>query len=70
MLTGNDLGPRGSFQTAAIAFFVFIGAIINANIFGELAVLLSSINKKAMEFQSKIDTANTAMKNIKLPNNI
>ena len=44
-----------------------MGAIINANIFGELAVLLSNINKKKLAFQEKIDTANTAMKNIQLP---
>ena len=44
-----------------------MGAIINANIFGELAVLLASINRKRTQFQEKIDTANTVMKNISLP---
>lgn len=44
-----------------------MGAIINANIFGELAVLASNLNKQALEFQSKIDIVNTAMKNLKLP---
>ena len=67
MLTGNDLGPRGSFQIAFVAIFVTIGAIINANIFGELAVLVSAMNRKATIFQEKIDIANTAMKNLFLP---
>ena len=31
-----------------------------------MAVLLSAINKKASLFQEKLDTANTAMKNMKI----
>jgi hypothetical protein len=30
---------------------IFMGAVINANIFGELAVLASNLNLKAAEFQ-------------------
>ena len=41
--------------------------MINANIFGNLAVLLSQMYHKQTLFQHKIDTANTAMKNMKLP---
>ena len=70
MLTGNDLGPRGTFQTIFISSAVFMGAIINANIFGELAVLLGSINRKRTKIQEKIDTANTVMKNIRLPDDM
>lgn len=44
-----------------------MGAIINANIFGELAVIASNLNMKAALFQQKIDIVNTAMKNLKLP---
>jgi len=43
------------------------GAIINANIFGNMAVIIQELNKKASRFQEKIDTANTVMKNLKLP---
>ena len=39
-LAGSDLGPRGYTQTVICAIAVFMGAIINANIFGELTVLL------------------------------
>ena len=48
--------------TACILF----GAIINANIFGNMAVLISAINRKHALFQQKLDTANTAMKNMKI----
>jgi len=67
MLTGNDLGARNSWQLLFVAGSVTLGAIINANIFGELAVILSNLNRKATQFQSKLDIANTAMKNLSLP---
>ena len=70
VLTGNDVGPRNSFQLAMISFFITLGAIINANMFGEFAVLISALNRKATVFQEKIDIANTAMKNILLPEKI
>lgn len=46
---------------------ITMGAIINANIFGNMALIISDLNKKSAEFQAQIDTANTAMKNMKLP---
>ena len=50
-----------------MACAITIGAIINANIFGNMAIIISDLNKKSAEFQGQIDTANTAMKNMKLP---
>ena len=41
-------------------------AIINANIFGEMSFLITIITKKQREFQTKVDTANNAMKGIEL----
>ena len=70
MLTGNDVGPRGNFQVAFVTASLLLGAIINANIFGNMAVLLQGINRKASRFQDQIDTANTAMKKMKLPEEI
>jgi hypothetical protein len=66
MLTGNDLGPRTVFQYIFLLSIITAGAIINANIFGELAVILASLNRKASAFQAKLDTANGAMKNLGL----
>jgi len=70
LLTGNDIIPRGTFQIAFVAIFITMGAIINANIFGNMALIISDLNKKSAEFQGQIDTANTAMKNMKLPQEI
>jgi hypothetical protein len=46
MLTGNDIIPRDTFQTAFCAISIFMGAIINANIFGNMALIISDLNKK------------------------
>lgn len=67
LLAGNDIGPRGDFQLIFCVTTLLICAIINANIFGNLAVLVSALNRKATKFQDKLDTVNTAMKNMKLP---
>ena len=70
MLTGNDIGPRGSFQVAFCTVSLLIGAMINANIFGEMAVLMAGLSKKAAKFQGMLDGANTAMKNMKIDESI
>lgn len=67
MLNGNELGPRDNTQLAFVSLILVLGAIINANIFGNMAVIIQELNKKASRFQEKIDIANTAMKNMKLP---
>ena len=51
LLTGNDILPRGTFQVAFVALFITIGAIINANIFGNMSLIISDLNKKSAEFQ-------------------
>ena len=39
--TGNDVGPMSFIQTTICTVGLFFGAVINANIFGELAVLVT-----------------------------
>ena len=46
---------------------MLISAMVNANIFGTMAVLVQQMNEKTVKFQEDIDTANTAMTNLKLP---
>lgn len=67
MLNGNEVGPRNFVQYVFVSCFLIVGSILNANIFGNMAVLLQEINKKSSRFRGKIDTAKTAMKNLGLP---
>lgn len=67
MLTGNDIGPRTEVQHMFLIVAITMGAIINANIIGELSVILAKLNRKATIFQAKLDTANEAMRSLGLP---
>ena len=69
-LFGNDLGARDNEQLFFISTVNIMGAIAQANLFGELAVLVYNINKKAIILQEKIDTVNTAMNHLDLPPSI
>jgi len=70
MFTGNDILPVGSGQIAFVIVSNILGAIINANILGSMAVLIQDLNRKTDAFQKKMDQVNTAMHNIRLPNEI
>lgn len=53
--------PRGVFQTCLAAFGIFFAAIINANIFGELSIIMAGLDKEEQQFRERVDRNNTAM---------
>lgn len=53
-----------------ITSLLFAGAIINANILGNLTVLLQQLNRKSTSFQEKVENAHSAMKNLAVPEDI
>ncbi|CAI2379010.1 unnamed protein product [Moneuplotes crassus] len=67
LLADNNIGPRRDLQLFFCITALLICAIINANNFGNFAVLVSALNRKSTKFQEKLDTVNTATKNMKLP---
>ena len=67
---GGGIGPLTSLQTAVASSGLFIGGIINANIFGELSVILSCLDKYNKIFQSKMALTNTSMIDLKLSQHI
>lgn len=50
LLTSNDLGPVGRFQTLFVVCCILMGSIANANIFGNMALLISEMNRKNNDF--------------------
>lgn len=69
-LTGNDLYPKDKMLFAVSSVMVIAGALMNANLFGSVSSILQQINRKGNRLQEQIDTANTSMKNMKLPSNL
>ena len=67
VLTGNEIEPRDDLQIAVASILTILGALIIANIFGTFAVVVTSLNRKNSKFQEKIDTANSSMLNMKIP---
>jgi len=70
LLTCNDILPPDEFKIFFCTFALFLGAIINANIFGNLALIITNLNAKNTEFQHSIDLANTSMYNMNMPSDI
>jgi hypothetical protein len=54
-MTGQEIGPRKAWYFAFCAFSTFFGVIIQASIFGELAVLTTKLSQRSEEFQDKVD---------------
>ena len=67
VLTGNEINPVSDLQIAVASILTILGALIIANIFGTFAVVVTSLNRKNSKFQDKIDTANSSMLNMKIP---
>lgn len=67
MVGGNDIGPRGEFQLLFTSCMLLMGAIINSILFGNMAVILQSFNRKATTFQEKLESASDTMKNLSMP---
>ena len=64
------MGPK---ELSSMIFMVIanlMGAIYQAYIIGEVAVLIAQVGRKASHQQEIIDTANTAMANIALPKDL
>jgi len=70
VIGGNELGPQTEIQYMYIVFVNLTGAIVNAIIFGDLAVLIDGLLRGTAKYQNEIDIANIAMSNIKLDEKI
>lgn len=69
-LTGNDIAPVNDLLIISGITHLVCGALVNANVFGTLSSIFSTINRKAQKFQEAIDQANTNMKNMRIPENL
>ena len=66
----NEVGPTRTFSLVVVIVMMIVASVINAIIFGEIAVLVQELDKKDIELQNTLDNANTAMRNLSIPDNI
>jgi hypothetical protein len=67
VLFGTDLIPVNRAQYITMSIFLLIGALVNAQFFGTIVVILQSFNRKSQKYQEQIDVSLTSMKNMGLP---
>jgi CRP-like cAMP-binding protein len=68
MLFGvNEMASRTQFVLISSSFIMLFSAMVNANMIGQVAVLIGDMSKKTMKFQQQQDTSNTAMQNMLIP---
>ena len=66
----NEVGPTTKSELFIVVAMMITSAIVNAAIFGEMAVLVQEMDKKDIDFQESLDNANTAMHSLEIPDNI
>ena len=47
---GGEIGPRNSIDASIASILIIVGAVITAVMFGEMAVLMTSMNRKSSKF--------------------
>ena len=66
VIGGNEMGPKELKELVFMVMINLTGAIFQAYIFGELAVLIAQVGTKSKAKQEQIDNANMAMANVGL----
>lgn len=70
MIVGNESAPKTIGQTVYSSCIVIMGAIVTAFIFGNMAALMATFNKRDSHNQEQIDFVSSTMRSIKLPEEI
>lgn len=66
-VVGIEINPNTMVLYIFCATMILAGAMITAVLFGEIAVVMDNLNRKSTRFNELMDSANTTMKNLKLP---
>ena len=62
----GEVCPRTQLEILVAVPILIVSSIMNGLIIGNMALYLSELGKKQSEFQTKMDTVNTAMNNLNL----
>lgn len=70
MWAGVEINPQSSLEMFFLITVILVGSILRAVLFGKMAVLMSNLSKESQRIASILDSANTAMKNMQLPESL
>ena len=63
----NEMGPVNKLEILNAVILLICCAIINANLFGEIAMVMSVLERRSTINQNKLDSGNSVMARINLP---
>lgn len=66
IFTIHDVGPTANIERMMFGIYAVISAMVNANIVGNIYVLVDEMNAKPNQFQEESDAAATAMANLRV----
>ena len=66
-MVGNELAPRTNVQTIFATIVVISGALLSAFIFGNMAALMATMNRKSNHFDEIHDLFSTITRSMRLP---
>ena len=64
---GNEIAPTTTIELIVASFLMVISSMFVAYIFGTMSDLISSMKAKQTQFEENLDTSNTSMSNLRLP---
>lgn len=70
MLLGGIFDPTTNAERIYYSISRFIGAFLNATIFGQMALQLQNLARARTRFQEKMDNVNEIMRNLALPKDL
>ena len=62
----GEVCPRTGYEIIVAINILLMSSIVNGLIIGNMALYMNELHKKKSEFNSKMDTVNTAMNSLKL----
>jgi hypothetical protein len=70
MLMGVEIAPQNNLQTGFCIVTIVAGAMVQAILFGEMTVLMSSLGRKQDKFAKIKDKISNTMKSLGLPEDL
>jgi hypothetical protein len=68
--TGNEMFPRTNILLGLASFIIILSYVVNGNLFGQMAVIIRTINKKGQLHSKIVDLNHSIMEKIKLPRDL
>lgn len=66
-MVGNELAPTNLPETVLSSCIIILGSIVSAFVFGNMAAIMASINRKSNSFDEQLDLVNMTMRSMRLP---